>query len=118
MSESKAVLNPYEIDNKSKFIVMFPTPTAATRIGLFNCPINIKFNDSINIWLIFFKIDGIVSFMIKRSLSFSVSLFQDSNHSPLLSFCIKSWFIATFKISFCSNKHLFWLSSALDFNLI
>ena len=61
MRESKTELNPNEIEKNNKFIVIFPTPTAATRTGLFNYPIKITFNDSINIYVIFFKIDGIVS---------------------------------------------------------
>ena len=45
MRESKTELNPNEIEKNNKFIVIFPTPTAATRTGLFNYPIKITFND-------------------------------------------------------------------------
>ena len=86
MRESKTELKPNEIEKNNKLIVIFPTPTAATRTGWFNYPINIKFNDSISIYVIFFKIEGIVNWIIKSSLYFSVSLSQVSNNIFVLSF--------------------------------
>jgi hypothetical protein len=67
MRVSKAELNPRMIDMQTRFMVIFPTPTAATSTGLFNYPINTRFNDSISMNTKFLRIDGIIIFNIISS---------------------------------------------------
>jgi len=57
---SSALLNPIKIETQTKFIVIFPSPTAATNIGLLRYPIKIMLIASISIKIKLFRIEGII----------------------------------------------------------